>query len=174
LLDVSTVIGTCVNPKLGELLLREGKIDRQQLQEAIRIQSITKQKLGEILIMMELISPQELKLYLLSQKIIDEIDLQPHMLNKELVDKLGKEFCLEYRIVPLEYSRIGDSRILRFAIPGQECLAAVKNARRFQNLILIPYLAEREKVEAIFVNMQDELEWENLLEEEKKIDTLLE
>ena len=173
LLDVSGAANTGESPKIGELLIKAGKIDRQQLKEAIQTQQITKQKLGEIFIMMELLTPQELKLYLLNQKIIDEIELEPYMMNKELARRLGKEFCLKYNLVPLEYNRIGNERILRFAIPAKNNLAAIKNSKRLQKIILIPYLAAKEKVEAILSTMKEELEWENLLKDETTFDDLL-
>ena len=172
-MDISSIVNTGESPKLGELLIKAGKIDREQLKEAIQTQQITRQKLGEVLIMMELLTPQELQLYLLNQKVIDEIELEPSMMNKELVRRLGKEFCLRYNLIPLEYSKVGDERILRFAIAARNDLAAIKCSKRLSKLILIPYLAERDKVETLLATMKEELEWEALLKDESKFEDLL-
>lgn len=173
LLDISSIVNTGESPKLGELLIKAGKIDREQLKEAIQTQQITKQKLGEVLIMMELLTPQELQLYLLNQKVIDEIELEPSMMSKELVRRLGKEFCLRYNLIPLEYSKVGDDGILRFAIAARNDLAAIKCSKRLSKLILIPYLAEKDKVETLLATMKEELEWEALLKDESKFEDLL-
>lgn len=144
--DMSTQRGG-ENPKLGEMLVRSGKITREQLREAISRQPILKKKLGEILVMMGLLTPEELELYLVDQKWIDEIDLKSAGLDFRLVEKFGVDFCLQYRMIPIEYYHIGSDRIFRFAIGSKEDLFRVKECGRLRSLVLIPYLAAPGQVE---------------------------
>ena len=62
--------------KIGEILVKAGKISIEQLDAALDKQRIVNKKLGEVLIMMSLLTPDELQLYLLNQKSVETIDLK--------------------------------------------------------------------------------------------------
>jgi len=62
--------------KIGEILVKAGKISIEQLDTVLDKQRIVNKKLGEVLIMMSLLTPDELQLYLLNQKNVETIDLK--------------------------------------------------------------------------------------------------
>ena len=96
-------------------MVKAGKISIEQLDTALDKQRIVNKKLGEVLIMMSLITPDELQLYLLNQNSIEKIDLKNVSVDTGLIFQIGKEFCLDQKIVPIEIQEIAGGHVLRFA-----------------------------------------------------------
>ncbi len=140
--------------KIGEILVGAGKITPDQLNEALERQKSVNKKIGEILIMMALITPDELQLYLLNQKQVSTIELRPDKIDFSLFNRLGNDFCLAHKIVPIEVQEIRNETILRFALLSMENLNEVKNDKRFKDVKLIPYLAKKDEVENILTLLQ--------------------
>jgi type IV pilus assembly protein PilB len=162
LLDDMSIQKGAENPKLGEMLVRSGKITREQLREAIERQSILKKKLGEILVMMGLLTPDELRLYLVDQKWTDEIDLHDFKLDMGLMERVGKDFCWRQRMIPIEYYRIGSDKILSFAVGSKDDLTQIRQSERLRDLVLIPYIAPREQVEKLLEEIRRDIEGDNI------------
>jgi type II secretory ATPase GspE/PulE/Tfp pilus assembly ATPase PilB-like protein len=135
--------------KIGEILIKAGKISYEQLSKALDKQRLLNKKLGEVLIMMSLITPDELQLYLLNQKNIEKIDLKNFALDAGLVNQVGKEFCLGQRIVPIEIQEVAGGRVLRFAFFSINELPGLKKHDELQRFKLIPYLAQKDEVESL-------------------------
>lgn len=141
--------------KIGEVLVKAGKITEDQLQKALNKQRILKKKLGEILMMMSLVTPDELQLYLLNQKSLEEIDLRNVDLDLSLVQRIGKEFCLDYKIIPIEIQEIKDGEVFRFAFYSLENLNRLKRKSEFKRFKLIPYMAKKEDIQSILDNLEE-------------------
>lgn len=139
--------------RLGEILLKSGKVSEAQLKEAMARQVTSKERLGEILVKMGVITLDELTVILVDQKTIEEIDLVDFEIDFELVNKIGKEFCLGHELVPIELFRSKDVTIFRFAVPSKAHLMkikeAVKDETQLRGSILIPYLAKKEIIEVL-------------------------
>ncbi len=141
--------------KFGEILVKAGKITLDQLDMALDRQRIVNKKLGEVLIMMSLITPDELQLYLLNQKSIESIDLNQTPLDMNLIHQIGREFCLDQKIVPIEIQEIGGGRVLRFAFYSLPELSKLKKRSELQKYQLIPYLARKEDIENFLKNLEN-------------------
>jgi len=143
------------NLKIGEILIKAGKITSDQLSRALEKQQVLKKKLGEVLVMMSLLTPDELQLYLLNQKSIEEIDLQTVDIDPSLLDHIGKNFCLDHRIIPIEIQEIKGDRILRVALHSLEGLSKIKKIPKLERYRLIPYLAKKEEIEALLKSIEN-------------------
>jgi type II secretory ATPase GspE/PulE/Tfp pilus assembly ATPase PilB-like protein len=141
--------------KIGEILVKAGKISIEQLATALDKQHIVNLKLGEILIIMSLVTPDELQLYLLNQKSVETIDLKNLKVDSDLIHQIGKEFCLDQKIVPIEIQEIAGGRMLRFAFYSSSELPKLKKSSELQNFKLIPYLAPKEEIENILKNLEN-------------------
>jgi len=141
--------------KIGEILVKAGKISIEQLGTALDKQRIVNKKLGEVLIMMSLITPDELQLYLLNQKSIEKIDLKNFALDTGLIFQIGKEFCLDQKIVPIEIQEIAGGQVLRFAFYSVNDLPKLKKQGKLQKFKLIPYLAQKEEIETLLKNLEN-------------------
>ncbi|MBN2345319.1 MAG: hypothetical protein JXO51_02940 [Candidatus Aminicenantes bacterium] len=140
--------------KIGEILVKAGKISVEQLDKALDKQRLVNKKLGEVLIMMSLITPDELQLYLLNQKSVEKIDLKDFVLNAALISQLGKEFCLDQKIIPIEIRELADGQVLRFAFFSVNELPRLKKRKELQRYKLIPYLARKEEIESLLENLE--------------------
>ena len=115
--------------KIGEILVKAGKISIEQLDSALDKQRIVNKKLGEVLIMMSLVTPDELQLYLLNQKSVETIDLKNLKVDGDLIRQIGKDFCLDQKIVPIEIQEIAGGRMLRFAFYSISELPKLKKSK---------------------------------------------
>ncbi|MBN2399229.1 MAG: hypothetical protein JXI33_02695 [Candidatus Aminicenantes bacterium] len=140
--------------KIGEILVKAGKISIGQLNTALDKQRIVNKKLGEVLIMMSLVTPDELQLYLLNQKRVETIDLKNLKVDNELINQIGRDFCLDQKIVPIEIQEIAGGRMLRFAFYSIGELPKLKKSGELQKFKLIPYLAPKEEIENMLKNME--------------------
>jgi hypothetical protein len=142
--------------KLGEMLIKAGKITDDQLKTAIHEQQILNKPLGEIIVMKGFLTKEELGMFLIDQKQIDEINLEKFKIDLSLVKKLGITVCLKYRIIPIEYVEIEKERILRVAAASKEEWYRFKSANLFKDIILIPYLAKKETIDELLENIKIE------------------
>jgi type IV pilus assembly protein PilB len=141
--------------KIGEILVKAGKISLDQLVVALDKQRIVGKKLGEVLIMMSLVTPDELQLYLLNQKSVETIDLKNLKVDGDLIRQVGKDFCLDQKIVPIEIQEIAGGHMLRFAFYSLNELPKLKKSSELQNFKLIPYLAPKEEIENLLQNLEN-------------------
>ncbi len=141
--------------KIGEILVKAGKISIEQLGKALDKQRIINKKLGEVLIMMSLITPDELQLYLLNQKSVEQINLKNFALDAGLINQVGKEFCLDQKIIPIEIQEVAGGQVLRFAFYSPNELSKLKKRNELQKFKLIPYLAKKEEIEVLLKSLEN-------------------
>jgi hypothetical protein len=142
--------------KLGEILIKAGKISEDQLNIAIERQQLLKRPLGEIFMMMGLITHHELEMILVDQRDIAFINLDKFKIDYALVEKVGKKFCLHYKFIPLEYVKIDMQKILRFAIGDKANLYQLKLVKGLKDIVLVPYMADKKKIDALLEEMKDQ------------------
>jgi type II secretory ATPase GspE/PulE/Tfp pilus assembly ATPase PilB-like protein len=155
LLHAGDVLGDSLYQKIGEILVKAGKISIEQLDKALDKQRIVNKKLGEVLIMMSLITPDELQLYLLNQKNIEKIELKDFALDAGLINQIGKEFCLDQKIVPIEIQEVADGKVLRFAFYSVNELPKLKKRGELEKFKLIPYLARKDEIENLLKSLEN-------------------
>ena len=154
LLEEKLILENRISLRLGETLIKAGKITKKQLWYALKKQNILNKKIGEIFIMMDLLTPEELELYLLGQNKIDEINLEKFQIDFSLVEKIGKYFCITQKIIPMEIFYLNDKPILRFAFSFESDLMKIKTKNELKNFKLIPYLAKKKDIENLIEKME--------------------
>lgn len=142
--------------KLGSLLVKAGKVTKEQLDKAIEIGRVKEKRLGEVLRIMGLLTEQELQMFLNDQKALEEIDLKNFELNRELVEILGKKMLLYFRMVPLEIVQTDREKILRLAVGSGDDFYRLKGSPALDKYVLIPYLADPKQVAGLLEEIEDE------------------
>ena len=131
--------------KLGEMLLKEGKISDQQLDDGLRKQQNESGKLGELLVDLKVIDEQEM-INVLSRQIqipaatgrmLEEADV-------EWVRHVPEPFAKEHGVLPLGKK---DGQLL-VAMIDPENLNLVDHLGKLTNCAIEPYLAGREMLKA--------------------------
>ncbi len=141
--------------KLGEILIRAGKITKENLIAAIEKQKVFNKRIGEIFIMMNLLTHAELSLYLMEQKSIEEIDLKNFEIDFDLIDKIGKEFCLAQKIIPIEYYETNGEKVLKFVIYSEEDLLKLRACNELKKFVLLPYNAPQEVIKRLLQEIKE-------------------
>lgn len=155
ILEEKLILESRTSLKLGEMLIRAGKITRPNLLLAIEKQKTFKKRIGEIFVMMNLLTPDELSIYLAEQQGIEKIDLRNYDIDFELIEKIGRPFCLKNKIIPIEYYETNKEKILRFVIHSKEDLVKLKTSKELKNFVLIPYHASPKDMKRLFQQIID-------------------
>jgi type IV pilus assembly protein PilB len=155
--------------KIGELLVKNNLITKNQLLEALEIQKKTNKKIGEILIEEGYISEQQFKEFLSIQKgykqvnlskIADEIDVNASNL-------ISKEYALKAKIFPFKFE---DGKL---AIATLDPLDIYLNdeIRMLTGYDVEPYISTKKDIEAaIKTYMSDEYSLREVEEITKDLD----
>ncbi len=100
--------------KLGEILLEEGKITKNQLEEAIKIQEETKERLGEIFIKLRYVTEEDIVFCIASQYGLPYLEISRYKVNTDLLSQFTYEETYENFFFPLDLY----GKILVVAISG--------------------------------------------------------
>ncbi len=88
--------------KLGQMLLKAGIIDQQQLDSALDHQKEEGGRLGYNLVKMSLISEEELNNYLARQNRIEAVNIDSIKIPQSVLDLVSAKLALRYEVVPVE------------------------------------------------------------------------
>jgi hypothetical protein len=155
ILEEKLILESRSSLRLGEILIRAGKITRNNLIAAIEKQQTFKERIGQIFIMMKLLTPEELSIYLREQKGMDHIELTGFELDFDLVEKIGRQFCLQQKIIPIELYQLNSKKILRLVIYSGDDLLKLKKSGELRDYVLIPYDAPRENIDQLLAEIYD-------------------
>lgn len=120
---------------MGEKLTEEGLITREQLEEALRVQSRTGEPLGQIMIKFGMISAEELNQLLSIGKITPRLKIDPQILKI-----VPEQFIRKYRLFPVKK----EGSRLYVAMSNHLNIMAIDDLRLITGLDIEP-LAFREK-----------------------------
>lgn len=88
--------------KLGEILLEEGYLTQEQLQEALEAQRDTGKLLGELLVERGVLTERAIARAIATQFQVPYLGLPNHHINKDIVALLPAEMLYKYQFVPLD------------------------------------------------------------------------
>src|SRR4051812_29497945 len=88
--------------RLGAILIEDGAITREQLDQALDLQKTVAKPVGELLISQGFINPTQLSSALARQLKIPYIPLLKYSHNPDVTKWVGKAFCIKYTVVPFD------------------------------------------------------------------------
>ena len=90
------------NQRIGDILIEQGLITPQQLEEVLKMQSAgEKKRIGEILVELGTISKEELFGVLQYIYETEYIDLSNYVIDPEVISLIPEKVALQYRLIPL-------------------------------------------------------------------------
>jgi len=110
-----TKIGQPVSRRLGDLLVAEGLINREQLQRALLAQKGTTEKLGSLLVRLSLVNEDQLVGFLARQYGMPSVTLSQLDIDPDVLKLVPAQMARKYEIVPVE--RKGNVLTLAMADP---------------------------------------------------------
>ncbi|MDP2627153.1 MAG: type IV-A pilus assembly ATPase PilB [Candidatus Rokubacteria bacterium] len=123
--------------RLGDLLVREGLINQEQLQRALAEQNGNNEKLGSILIRHNVITEDQLVAFLSKQYGIPSITLSQLDIDADVLKLVPAQIAKKYEVLPIK--RTGNSLTLAMADPTN--VFAVDDVGFMTNLQVIPVVA---------------------------------
>ena len=96
-------MATLDKKRLGDILVRSGKITYDQLNEALMSQKVLGKKLGEILLDNGTISERDMMEAIKEQTGIKEIDLNTVSFDKKVIKMIPQNLCNKYTLIPFGF-----------------------------------------------------------------------
>ena len=120
-----------VSRKLGELLIREEMITREELDEALKKKSNSNRFLGEILVEMDCITEEELIGFLVRQCRIPHLKLSNFQISSDIAELIPAEICEEHKLIPID--KLGNLLTIAMVNPiDVEALEKIKDTVDFR------------------------------------------
>ena len=132
-------LGQPVSRRLGDLLVKEGLINQEQLQRALADQKGSNEKLGSILVRLDIINEDQLIDFLSKQYGIPSITLTQLDVDAEVVKLVPAQIARKYEVLPIK--RAGNQLTLAMADPTN--VFAVDDVGFMTNLQVVPVVASQ-------------------------------
>ncbi|MCU0651459.1 MAG: hypothetical protein MUC39_00745 [Candidatus Omnitrophica bacterium] len=87
---------------LGQILIKNGLINQEQLDKALNIQKTKGGMLGDVLTQLGFISQEALSMTLASQMEAVYLPIEKYKVSKDALNAIPKELALKYQCLPLE------------------------------------------------------------------------
>lgn len=130
---------------LGDMLLRDGLVTNDALEEALRRQQETNQPLGRILVEMNAIS-ESVKLNFFHKRFgHDIVSLRDHQIPEILFGYVSPAMALKYRVIPHKLE--GDTLVVAMEDPSN--LVTLDNLKAQIGLKIRPVIASFADIEAL-------------------------
>ncbi len=113
--------------RLGELLKQKGLIQEKHIQYALKVQKVTGEKLGEVLVHVGVVSDYDIAMALSEQAEIEYVDLNRITPDSRFLARFNRNFCVSNKLLPL-WSDDSGSVIATSQLPDERL---IYNLRRF-------------------------------------------
>lgn len=127
--------------RIGEILVNEGLVSQEQLEEALRVQKKTGELLGSVLMDMGLVAESDIAKTMCLQYQLPFITLQNYEFDEKLLQLFPKEFLHKHRLLP--FDKVGDMLlVLVTEIPGDQVLEEIPKLTHLNTALYVGYLSE--------------------------------
>ena len=127
--------------RIGEILVNEGLVSQEQLEEALRVQKKTGELLGAVLMDMGLVAESDIAKTMCLQYQLPFITLQNYEFDEKLLQLFPKEFLHKHRLLP--FDKVGDMLlVLVTEIPGDQVLEEIPKLTHLNTALYVGYLSE--------------------------------
>jgi type IV pilus assembly protein PilB len=122
--------------KLGQMLLKAGLLDKDQLDNALEKQKNEGGRLGYNLVKMNLISEDKLNDYLARQNRIEAVNLEGVEIPRNVLNLVSAKLALHYEVIPVER----DGRKLVLAMADPQNLFSIDDLRFSLGMEIEPHI----------------------------------
>ena len=143
--------------RIGDILLSEGKITREQLELALTMQRNDPRKLGEILLSLGFVTAQDLAQALARHLKLEYVvisELPPGAVEEEALGLLDEKTLRKYMVLPLRFE---DGRLVA-AMSDPNDLYALEDLRMLARRPIRPVVVTEEDLNGAFAHLFGEVE----------------
>lgn len=130
--------------KLGDLLIYSGKLNSEQLSEALGLQKKTGQKLGEILVEKGWVNEQDIIETLEQQMGIEKYDIHNNTVEAEIPKLISENLARRYLAIPVKFNE--NSKKLTVAMYDPLNIYAIDDIEIATGLRIEPVLASKKEI----------------------------
>jgi type IV pilus assembly protein PilB len=106
------------NQRIGDILIEQGLITPQQLEEVLKMQSAgNKKRIGEILVELGTISREELFKVLQYVYETEYVDLSNYVIDPEVISLIPEKIALQFKLIPLSKNDDENELVIAMANP---------------------------------------------------------
>ena len=87
--------------KIGEILIENGLISQQQLDEALEEQKLTGEKVGDIMIKKGWLSKEAFEKHLAKQLGVSSFNISNYIIDSETLTYVPEDFARKYKLMPI-------------------------------------------------------------------------
>ena len=131
------VVAASPMDRIGEILLRDGVISRQQLERALEDARSNGTRIGYSLVKLGLLKEQELALSLARQHRVSAVDLERVKLDPKLLKLIPPDVALKSLVLPVR--RVGRTLTVAMADPGE--LGVIEDLKFITRFDIEPVIA---------------------------------
>ena len=135
--------------RLGDLLVKSGTITQEKLDEALKLQTDTGERLGTVLQKHGFITEKQLIDTLMSQLGVEFIDLNSFTIPSEMAQVLPKNIAKKYSVVPVRVTRTD----IRIAMADPLNFVAIEEVQSVTRRRVIPLIAASAAVDRAVQNL---------------------
>lgn len=126
--------------RLGDILVEEGLITREQLEQALKAQNTLKQKIGEILVDYGYIEEITIAKVLQKQLKLDIIKLSGMVIDESVTSLVNEQILRKHMLIPFEFHKTSPN-LLRVAMADPNDFIAIDDLSIITNLKIEPVIA---------------------------------
>lgn len=138
---MSSKVSRLYRRRIGDILVNEGIISSDQLDEALSIQKKTRNLLGTILMDMGLVSESDIAKITCLQYQLPFISLANYELDEKLVQLFPRDFLHRHKILP--FDRVGEMLLIMVTeVPPDNVLLEIPNLTKLNAALYVGYNSE--------------------------------
>jgi type IV pilus assembly protein PilB len=132
--------------RVGDILLSQGKLTEEELEQALELQDKNSKHLGAVLLELGYVEPADLAQALAQRFNMDYVvisELSPHEVDSEAIDSIDEAKLRKYRALPLRYE--GDNLVIAMSDPND--LYALEDLRMIAGSQIKPVVVTEEDLQ---------------------------
>lgn len=140
-------LGDLQNRRIGRILLKMGKVTREQVHEALQLQLQRQVPLGQLLVEMGYVEQKDVNAAMAAQAGMEMVDLERLDIPESVTQILPAETARAYQALPVRYEK--ESNTLTVALKDANNFRAIDDLRLLMGYNIKPVIAEPSQVERL-------------------------
>lgn len=128
--------------KLGYILINEGLITEEQLNEALKAQKVLGKKIGEVLVKQKIVNEEQIIKAIEIQTGISKIDLNTVEFDKNAIGIISRKLCEKYIVIPFAF----ENNRLKAAFSDPLNMSAISEVETSAGFEIERYIAKKDDI----------------------------
>ena len=143
---------------LGRVLIKMGRLTREQVHKALDLQKNQKSKgvntpIGQILVDLGMISEKDRNLALAAQMGYEMYELEGKDISKDVIAQIPSQMATSYGVVPVEYDE--KTKTLKVVLSSPDNFRAVDDLRTFLGVNIVATIADPDAIKRLLAKHYD-------------------